>query len=292
MMRGQQDQAADQESSGSALPAPCLSRIRFMVEFLPEFSGWIVRRQLLSGQRERNLAYHPRARHVRQETRPGRGRARPCASILRPHLPGRVVYHRFRWSGWPSHLARDHAACRLRARLLKCVQNNATAHHCVIAHSHGGNIVCYALRDAAELVEQLDCIITLSTPFLSVRERNLSLFGALSALGSLYLAIFGVFLLGISWALGPSTADEFVDLLRHVGVNGWWSYKSWIAWLIGIVVGRAGLGSGEGPCALESLARHDARDARTSSASGCLSYAASPTRQPRCWSPPSSSRSW
>ena len=163
-------------------------------------------------------------------TRPGSA----LREHLETHLPGRVVYHRFRWSGWPSHLARDHAARRLRARLLKCVQNNATAHHCVIAHSHGGNIVCYALRDAAELVEQLDCIITLSTPFLSVRERNLSLFGALSALGSLYLAIFGVFLLGISWALGPSTADEFVDLLRHVGVNGWWSYKSWIAWLIGM----------------------------------------------------------
>jgi hypothetical protein len=165
-------------------------------------------------------------------TRPG--------SALREHLetylPGRVVYHRFRWSGWPSHFARDHAARDLRARLLKCVQNNETARHCVIAHSHGGNIVCYALRDAAELVERLDCIITLSTPFLLVRRRSLSLFGLLSALGSLYVAVFGLFLLGISWALGPSTADEFFDLLRHMAVNGWWSYKSWIAWLIGMSV--------------------------------------------------------
>jgi hypothetical protein len=165
-------------------------------------------------------------------TRPGSA----LREHLETHLPGPVVYHRFRWSGWPSHLARDHAARRLRGRLLKCVQNNATAHHCVIAHSHGGNIVCYALRDAAELVEQLDCIITLSTPFLLVRRRNLSLFGLLSALGSLCVAIFGLFLLGISWALGPSTADEFFDLLRHVAVNGWWSYKSWIAWLIGMSV--------------------------------------------------------
>jgi hypothetical protein len=165
-------------------------------------------------------------------TRPGSA----LREHLEAHLPGRVVYHRFRWSGWPSHLARDLAARRLRGRLLKCVQNNATAHHCVIAHSHGGNIVCYALRDAAELVERLDCIITLSTPFLLVRRRNLSLFGLESALGSLFVAMFGVFLLGISWALGPSTPGEFFDLLRDVAVNGWWSYKRWIASLIGMLV--------------------------------------------------------
>jgi hypothetical protein len=164
-------------------------------------------------------------------TRPG--------SALREHLearlPGRVVYHRFRWSGLPSHLARDRAARRLRARLLKCVQNNETAHHCVISHSHGGNIVCYALRDAAELVERLDSIITLSTPFLLVRSRNLSLFGGLSALGSLFVAMIGVFLLGISWALGPSTPGEFFDLLREVSVNEW-SYKRWIVFLIVVLM--------------------------------------------------------
>jgi hypothetical protein len=160
-------------------------------------------------------------------TRPG--------SKLREHiearLPGRVVYHRFRWSGWPSHLARDRAARLLRDRLLKCVKNNETARHCVICHSHGGNIVCYALRDAAELVDRLDCIITLSTPFLLVRSRNLSLFGALSAMGGLLVAGIGIFLLGISWVLGPSTPDEFLDLLRDVGVHQW-SYKRWIVTLI------------------------------------------------------------
>jgi hypothetical protein len=172
-------------------------------------------------------------------TRPGSA----LRGHLEAHLPGRVVYHRFRWSGWPSHLARDRAACRLRARLLNCVQNNATAHHCVIAHSHGGNIVCYALRDAVELVERLDCIITLSTPFLLVRRRNLSLFGLESALGSLFVAIFGLFLLGISWTLGPSTPGEFFDLLREVAVSGWWSYKRWIASLIGISLAVLVLGA-------------------------------------------------
>jgi hypothetical protein len=165
-------------------------------------------------------------------TRPG--------SALREHLEarlsGRVVYHRFRWSGWPSHLARDRAAGRLRAKLLKCVKNSETAHHCVISHSHGGNIVCYALRDAAELVERLDCIIALSTPFLLVRSRNLSLFGRMSALGSLYVAIIGAFLLAVSWALGPSTPGEFFDLLRKMGRNGWLSYERWILSLIVVLM--------------------------------------------------------
>jgi hypothetical protein len=170
-------------------------------------------------------------------TRPG--------SALREHLekslPGHVVYHRFRWSGLPSHLARDRAAQRLRARLLKCVHHDKTAHHCVIAHSHGGNILCYALRDAPELVERLDCTVTLSTPFLLVRSRNLSVFGAVSAMGSLIVAIIAVFLLGISWALGPSTPGEFWDLLREVSVNEW-GYKRWIVTLIMLLMILLGFG--------------------------------------------------
>lgn len=170
-------------------------------------------------------------------TRPG--------SALRGHLeaslPGHVVYHRFRWSGLPSHLARDRAAQRLRARLLTCVHHDKTARHCVIAHSHGGNIVGYALRDAAELAERLDCIITLSTPFLLVRSRNLSLFGAVSAMGSLIVAIIGVFLFGISWALGPSTPGEFFDLWREVSVNEW-GYKRWIVALIALAMTICGAG--------------------------------------------------
>ena len=164
-------------------------------------------------------------------TRPGSA----LCEHLETSLPGRVVYHRFRWSGLPSHLARDRAAQRLRVRLLKCAHHNETAHHCVIAHSHGGNVVGYALRDAPELAERLDCIITLSTPFLLVRSRNLSLFGAMSAMGSLIVAIIGVFLFGISWALGPSTPGEFFDLLREVSVNEW-GYKRWIVALIALAM--------------------------------------------------------
>jgi hypothetical protein len=151
---------------------------------------------------------------------------------IEAHLPGRVVFHRFRWSGLPSHFERDRAARDLRARLLKCVHNSEAAHHhCVISHSHGGNVVCYALRDAPELVDRIDRIIKLSTPFLWVRSSNLSLFGLLSAYGVFLVAAIAVFLLAIGWALGPSTPGEFLDLLRDVSAHQW-SYKYWIAVLI------------------------------------------------------------
>jgi hypothetical protein len=129
------------------------------------------------------------------------------------HVPGRIEFHRFRWSGWPSHLARDNAACRLRAELSERIQNYPTARHCVIAHSHGGNIACYAARDPA-LAQHLDCIVTLSTPFLVSRHRSLSILGTISLLGTLYLLAMSSFLLTLHWLLGPSTPHEFLSLWR------------------------------------------------------------------------------
>ena len=48
--------------------------------------------------------------------------------------------------------------------------------HFVIAHSHGGNIALYALRDPA-VRERITGVATLATPFLIARERNLGSIG-------------------------------------------------------------------------------------------------------------------
>ena len=164
-------------------------------------------------------------------TRPG--------SALREHLearlPGRVVYHRFRWSGLPSHLARDRAARAPARETPKCVQNNETAHHCVISHSHGGNIVCYALRDAAELVERLDSIITLSTPFLLVRSQQPQPVRRTVCAGELVRGDDRRLPARDQLGARPSTPGEFFDLLREVSVNEW-SYKRWIVFLIVVLM--------------------------------------------------------
>ena len=136
--------------------------------------------------------------------------------FLRENIPGRIKFHRFRWSGWPSHLARDRAAQCLRSNLSYRINKYPNDRHCVIAHSHGGNIVCYAARDPA-LAKDL-AIITLSTPFLVPRKRLLSLWGSISVFGTLLtlllVLLFGSILLQIHWWFGPTTPQEFLNFYR------------------------------------------------------------------------------
>lgn len=129
------------------------------------------------------------------------------------HVPGRIEFHEFVWSGWPSHMARNNAASRLRTELFERIHTDPTACHCVIAHSHGGNIACYAARDPA-LAQHLDCIVTLSTPFLVLRQRALSILGGVSVIGTLCLLATGSILLPLHWLFGPSTPHEFLMLWR------------------------------------------------------------------------------
>ncbi len=147
---------------------------------------------------------------------------------LREHIPGRIKLHRFSWSGWPSHSARDRAAQCLRCDLSFRIKKYPDAHHCVIAHSHGGNVVCYAARDP-ELAEHL-AIITLSTPFLVPRKRILRLWGSISLFGTLFtlllILLFGSILLPIHWWFGPSTPQEFLSFYRMVAEHPY-GRQSW-----------------------------------------------------------------
>ena len=87
-----------------------------------------------------------------------------------------ATFHRFEWSGWPSHIARNHAAKRFREFMSSKLLQYPTAQHFVIAHSHGGNVVLYALRDRS-LNDRIKGVITLSTPFLVPRSRDLNSLG-------------------------------------------------------------------------------------------------------------------
>ena len=106
-----------------------------------------------------------------------------AGSSLRKHLEtqigGVVEFEVFQWTGWPSHLARHRAAMRLRGHLNKRIRECPASKHIVISHSHGGNLVLYAMRDP-ELARQVDGVVTLSTPFLVTRRRELSVLGSLS----------------------------------------------------------------------------------------------------------------
>jgi len=98
-------------------------------------------------------------------------------------FPDRVEFRRFGWSGGNTLDARRVAASNLRDQLRK--DKVPPARHFVVAHSHGGNIALYALRDP-EVCKRITGVATLATPFLIARKRDL---GA----GGLSLLIAGLF---------------------------------------------------------------------------------------------------
>ncbi|MDI3465635.1 MAG: hypothetical protein OJF50_004456 [Nitrospira sp.] len=115
------------------------------------------------------------------------------------------LFNPFHWSGGNSVYAREEAAKGLVTNLTKLTIDYPNAEHFIIAHSHGGNVACYALRDQPELSNSIRGIICLSTPFLYVKRRADSryIFHVLMA-----LPIFGLFL----------TAAHF-NLLTFAGLD-------------------------------------------------------------------------
>jgi pimeloyl-ACP methyl ester carboxylesterase len=90
---------------------------------------------------------------------------------LRQRFPS-ALFLRLEWSGRNSARARHAASRRLVAELRDNHTRYPNAKNYIVAHSHGGNIGCYALRDAQELRRNIGGLICLSTPFLHVRPSS------------------------------------------------------------------------------------------------------------------------
>src|SRR5688572_10380765 len=82
-----------------------------------------------------------------------------------------VNFHVFRWSGWNTHTSRLKAAARLRQHLIDLGDKFPNVAHFVVAHSHGGTVTLYALRDPA-IKAKLAGVACLSTPFIVVQRRE------------------------------------------------------------------------------------------------------------------------
>jgi len=108
---------------------------------------------------------------------------------LRAGFGDNVHFHdTFRWSGWPSHLARHWAGQKFRDFMVDITERHSGRHY-IIAHSHGGPVAVYALRDKT-LAERIEGVITLSTPYLLGRERELSLLGGVAAILGTFAAMW------------------------------------------------------------------------------------------------------
>jgi hypothetical protein len=90
-----------------------------------------------------------------------------AASLGRPCL-----FRPFDWSGRNRPGWRLDAARALREHLERGLEEHPTAKHYVVCHSHGGNVLLYALRGQA-LQDRLHGLVCLSTPFLHIRLRRL-----------------------------------------------------------------------------------------------------------------------
>lgn len=118
-----------------------------------------------------------------------------------------VRFEVFRWSGANRIGARLKASRQLRQRLRKVREKHPDAKVHAVAHSHGGNVAMYALRDGDD---QLDSLTCLSTPFLHAAARTLGV--ATGRLLSSALSLMAVSLIAgvaaiVWWIRGAEILD-------------------------------------------------------------------------------------
>src|SRR5688500_13898345 len=97
-----------------------------------------------------------------------------AGSLLRRELElglPKVATRAFPWSGANTHAARIRAGAGLARFIRAGHARYPAARHFVIAHSHGGNVAMYAMRDPAARAA-LSGIVTLATPFMHARPRR------------------------------------------------------------------------------------------------------------------------
>jgi hypothetical protein len=119
----------------------------------------------------------------------------PLRRRLLEELGPDVLFQTFRWSGmnWPS--ARYRAARRLREQFRTTAERHSACGHYVVAHSHGGNVALYALRDASAEGSGSPVpagVVCLSTPFIAAQPRAVTLLRFVSTYAVVLVSVFAV----------------------------------------------------------------------------------------------------
>jgi hypothetical protein len=93
------------------------------------------------------------------------------SKVLRSSLSGPVLIKTFEWSGKNSHRARIKAGAQLAELLKNLMGIYPNAKHCIVGHSHGGNVILYAL-ESSEVCDKVACVVFLATPFIVAYPRD------------------------------------------------------------------------------------------------------------------------
>lgn len=145
---------------------------------------------------------------------------------LRAELGDDVVFTTFRWSGmnWPS--ARYAAAAGLRAHLRDVAATHPDRRRYVVAHSHGGNVALYALRDIeCDATEpSVGGVVCLSTPFIAAQPRAVTAFRFVSTYAVLLVTFFALVANAMGIVVTPwiATLDPSDALLQAILLNEIW----------------------------------------------------------------------
>ena len=84
---------------------------------------------------------------------------------------GSVKFITKKWTGYNRQSSRIAAAEALRSELSLACDEHANAKTFIIAHSHGGNVALYALRDQ-KLQSKVTGVVCINTPFVAAMRRN------------------------------------------------------------------------------------------------------------------------
>lgn len=160
-----------------------------------------------------------------------------CSALVHACGP-KLIIQSFTWSGKNDHRHRILAARQLSDKLAESSSTFPKSKQIVIAHSHGGNIAVDAVQFMSEKYRRsIARIITISTPFLLLRERkNLSDVPALLFVLRLILMIcffavwFRIFAVNYESMLIPF--GIFATLLRRSD----WIIVAWIAYFAVILL--------------------------------------------------------
>src|ERR1041384_1360860 len=87
-------------------------------------------------------------------------------------LGGETEFRSFDWSGRNSHRERLSAARRLANELSEYAASDDSAEHVIVAHSHGGNVALYALREIPSERQMKFRVVCLGTPFMHAVARD------------------------------------------------------------------------------------------------------------------------
>lgn len=177
-------------------------------------------------------------------------------------LDGSTLFSRFCWSGRNSHTARLTAGEALAQRLSGLMELFPDAHHHLIGHSHGGNILMYAVK-RPEIARRVTSLITLATPFLSLKRRRLpdGVLDTVLMLLVLVLCEIGLNLADLTISGWPDEAP--IQPTQEQRLAAWWGLGPLALlfglWIFGGFVSAFSYRRGQiGPRALFALARRQA----------------------------------